>query len=306
MTLSQADQQYLQDFFEKTDFANNGWLITDMDGTVITEEGGSYSIHTHVVIGLKKLYDLGRPIIINTLRFPLSVMRTYNKVWFSNFDYTVPAVLMNGSQLVEFTKSGEDDFTCKELTAFPLTADEINEQIKRVREMVSNDTPELLVFYYPRNWEKGEIIWTPEEDRIPRIQEKYRSASLVYHSPIEELQKHLLVEDICMMFILVEIPQDTQMAYQHKRKKDFVTHKGVNKLFGTQKIAEHFGLKMEASLGAGDTDMDSFLNGVALPVHVSNPNLNFHNPAPTIKVENPAAFGDLLFYLSSLQKEATE
>ncbi len=212
MALSQEEQQQLETFFHQSDFANEGWLITDMDGTVITEEAGAYSIPTHVVIGLKKLYDLGRPIIINTLRFPKSVMRTYNKVWFSNFDYTVPAVLMNGSQLVEFTKQGEDDFTCKEITAFPLTENEIHQQIKRVQEMVNNDTPELLVFYYPRNWEKGAIIWTPAEDRIPAIQEKYRSASVVYHSPVAELQKHLLAEDICMMFILVEIANDKQMA----------------------------------------------------------------------------------------------
>ena len=307
MSLIQEDQQHLQEFFDTSNFAENGWIITDMDGTVITEEGGSYSIHTHVVIGLRKMYELGRPIFINTLRFPLSVMRTYNKVWFSNFDYTVPAVLMNGSQLVEFTKQGEDDFTCKEIMAFPLTANEISEQVKRVTDMVNNDTPELLVFYYPRNWEKGEIIWTPAPDRIPAIQEKYRSASLVYNSPVNELQNNLLAEHICMMFILVEIPNDTRMAYQQgKRKKDFVTHKGVNKLFGTQQLAAHFGLSMEASLGAGDTDMDTFLNGVALPVHVGNPNLPFKSFGPAIKVENQAAFGDLLFYLASLQKEAVE
>ncbi|MEJ7680254.1 MAG: hypothetical protein WKG06_20850 [Segetibacter sp.] len=69
---------------------------------------------------MKKIYDLGRPVVINTLRFPLSVMRTFGREWYSISNAPVPTVLMNGSQLGYMTETSEGAIGYKEIAAFPL------------------------------------------------------------------------------------------------------------------------------------------------------------------------------------------
>src|SRR3954468_1818745 len=97
--LSKEHQLQLQNFFDKSFFAESGGIITDLDGTAIHEFQGNYSIPKTVELGLKKIYDLGRPIVLNTLRFPLSVIRTFGEDWYNISRKPIPAVLMNGSQL---------------------------------------------------------------------------------------------------------------------------------------------------------------------------------------------------------------
>ncbi|MEJ7680255.1 MAG: hypothetical protein WKG06_20855 [Segetibacter sp.] len=45
-----------------------------------------------------------------------------------------------------------------------------------------------------------------------------------------------------MIFLLIDIPQDKLMAYQHTKKSSFFTHKDVDKLSGAEHIAHllHF------------------------------------------------------------------
>lgn len=299
MLLSQNQIEQLQNFFDASDFARQGWIITDLDGTAIHEFHGRLIIPEMVEKGLKRIYDLGRPVVINTLRFPLSVMRTFGKQWYSISDNSVPTILMNGSQLGYMTKTSSDEFAYREIAAFPLTEEEIKEVLQLVEPLVADKVHDLLVFYYPRDWTKGERIWTPADQKIKEIQDKYLSASAVYTGSVEGLKEQLLAEDICMIFLLVDIPEESLMAYQHTRKSNFFTHKGVNKLYGAQQMASYLNLDLNHALGAGDTVMDTFLTEVGLPVHVGNFDLPFQGILPPVKLKGSAELGELLFRLAA-------
>src|SRR6478609_8521189 len=189
MPLINEQSEQLEIFFDASDFANQGWVITDLDGTAIHEFHGKLLIPEAVELGLKKVYDLGRPVVINTLRFPLSVMRTFGKEWYSISNASVPTVLMNGSQLGYMVSTKDDEFAYEEITAFPLLQEEITEIVKLIRQLVEDKVDNLLVFYYPRNWTKGEIIWTPVPERTAEVQNRYISASTVYASPVDRLEE---------------------------------------------------------------------------------------------------------------------
>lgn len=303
MNLSEEQSHNLKDFFYKSDFADKGGVITDLDGTAIHEYQGKYTVPYTVELGLKKVHDLGRPVVINTLRFLLSVMRTFGREWYSISNAPVPTVLMNGSQLGYMVETIEGDFGYEEIAAFPLKEDEIDEVINNIRELVTNGIDDVLVFYYPRQWTKGEIIWTPAAEKVSAVQNKYLSASAVYTSELNELHDFLKAEDICMIFLLIDIPQDKLMAYQHTKKSSFFTHKGVDKLFGAEQIASHLHFSLDHSVGAGDTEMDTFLKGVGLAIHVGNNILPYHGNFPSLHVPGSAELGELLFELAAMQKK---
>jgi len=302
MPMTESQRQQLQAFFNQSRFEECGAVITDLDGTAIHEFEGRYSIPQSVELGLNKIYELGRPVVLNTLRFPLSVIRTFGKEWYKISNAAIPTVLMNGSQLGLISQNAEGDFNYEELAAFPLLRDEIDKPLKIVDDFIKAGVSDLLVFYYPRDWRKGEIIWTPEASRIKSISGKYKSASTVYSSDLVSLHKDLLKEDICMIFLLIDIPEDKLMAYQHTKKSNFFTHDGVDKLSGAKEIAKLLEFEMEHSIGAGDSEMDSFLSGMGLAVHVGNPFLKFEGKVPSIKVNNSTEFGELLYDLAAMQR----
>ncbi len=303
MNLKEEQSQHLKDFFYKSDFSENGGVITDLDGTAIHEYQGKYTVPKEVELGLKKVHDLGRPVVINTLRFPLSVMRTFGREWYQISNAPVPTVLMNGSQLGYMIETGEGNFGYEEIAAFPLEQNEIDEVINNVRELITNGIDDVLVFYYPRQWTKGELIWTPLADKVSAVQKKYLSASTVYTSGLEELNTSLKTEDICMIFLLIDIPQDKLMSYQHTKKSSFFTHKGVDKLFGAEQIASHLHFSLDHSVGAGDTEMDTFLKGVGLAIHVGNNILPYNGNFPSLHVPGSSELGELLFELAAMQKK---
>ena len=302
MPINESIYSQLQNFFNKSDFTGKGGVITDLDGTAIHEYEGRYLIPQSVELGLKKIYDLGRPVVINTLRFPYSVMRTFGKEWYKISNAPIPTVLMNGSQLGFITDAGEDKFGYEEIVSFPLTEDEINEVLKIVIDFLKEGVNNLLVFYYPRNWELGEIIWTPVKEKIPEIQNKYLSASSVFSGELSQLEDELKKRDICMIFLLIDIPQDKLMAYQHTKKSSFFTHTGVDKRSGSEHIAEHLGFELHHSLGAGDSEMDTFLTAVGQAIHVGNPYLQYEGLLPAIRLESSKELGDLLFQLAAMQR----
>jgi hydroxymethylpyrimidine pyrophosphatase-like HAD family hydrolase len=302
MPLSETQYAQLQNFFNNSCFEEKGAVITDLDGTAIHEYQGRYLIPQSVELGLKKIYDLGRPVVINTLRFPYSVMRTFGKEWYSISNAPIPTVLMNGSQLGYVTEAGNGNFGYEEIAAFPLTEAEVNEVLDLVNKLSADKIDELLVFFYPRNWQQGEIIWTPVKDRIPAVRNKYLSASSVISGEIKFLEEQLKKEEICMIFLLLEIPQDKLMAYQHTKKSNFFTHKGVDKRYGSEQIAGHLGFHLDHSLGAGDSEMDTFLTAVGQAVHVGNPFLKYEGLLPSIKLQGSTELGDLLFQLAAMQR----
>ena len=302
MALPASQSAQLQHFFNHSKFEECGGLITDLDGTAIHEFEGRYSIPQSVQLGLDKIYDLGRPIVLNTLRFPLSVIRTFGKEWYKISNAPIPTVLMNGSQLGYIMQSNEGNFLYNEIEAFPLEANEIAGVLQIITSFIKNNDLDLLVFYYPRDWKQGEIIWTPVADKIDAIQKKYQSASRVYSSSLENLQSDLHNQEICMIFLLIDVPQDRLMAYQHTKRNNFFTHKGVDKDFGAQQIANHLQFELKHSIGAGDSEMDSFLRSVGLAIHVGNPLLSYEGLLPPIKVKNSSEFGEILFELAVMQR----
>ena len=105
-----------------------------------------------------------------------------------------------------------------------------------------------------------------------------------------------------MIFLLIDVPQDRLMAYQHTKRNNFFTHKGVDKDFGAQQIANYLQFDLKHSIGAGDSEMDSFLRSVGQAVHVGNPLLSIEGLLPPIKVKSSSEFGELLFALAAMQR----
>src|SRR5512143_4103074 len=97
MALAPETLDSLRGFLASGDFARRGAIVTDLDGTAVHEfEGRSY-VPEPVEFGLKRLHDAGHPFVINTLRFPLSVMRTFRRAWTSISNAPIPTVALNGS-----------------------------------------------------------------------------------------------------------------------------------------------------------------------------------------------------------------
>lgn len=294
----------LRKFLMQSRFATDGAVITDLDGTAVHEDQGRIYIPPPVEFGLKQIYELGRPVVLNSLRFPLSVMRTFGKEWLAIANAPIPVVSLYGSQIGFVTRDEKDELCFEELNAFPLEASEIDEVLQGVQGLLDGGVRDCLLFYYPRDWRMGEIIWTPVAEKVIRVKEKYTSASSVTAVELEKLREQLHAEEICMIFLLIEIPQDQLMAYQHTNRNNFFTRKGVNKLTGTEEIAKHIGFDLADSIGAGDSEMDKFLSGVGLSVQVgSNPNFAFKGLRETIRVDTSFEFGDFLFRLAGFQRE---
>ena len=78
-----------------------------------------------------------------------------------------------------------------------------------------------------------------------------------------------------LRFFLIHAPEDQLMAYQHTKRSNFITHKGVDKLFGARAMADFLHSDLQDSLGAGDTELDSFLSGVGLALLVGHIELPF-------------------------------
>ncbi len=303
MALSVDVDQLLKLFVRESRFAASGGVITDLDGTAVHEEDGRIFIPEAVEFGLKRLYETGRPVVLNSLRFPLSVMRIFGKEWLAIANAPIPVVSMNGSQLGFVTRDEKDELCFEEIDAFPLETAQIDEVLAGVEKLVDDGIRDVLLFYYPRDWRMGEIIWTPIAEKIVHVKEKYTSASSVTAVELSKLQEQLHAEEICMIFLLIERPADDLMAYQHSRPSSFFNRKGIDKLFGTREIAAHLGIDLAHSIGAGDSPMDSFLSGVGLMVQVGVDSLEFRGLHSTVKLNNSSELGDLLFRVADLERE---
>ena len=303
MALATEADAKLQHFVSQSSFEKNGGVITDLDGTAVHEFRGEIVIPKEVELGLLHHYEQGRPVVLNSLRFPLSVLRTFAKEWYRLSNAPIPTVTLNGSLIGFVKKTAEDELVFEEAAAFPLTNEEINATLEGVEGLIDGGIKNLLVFYYPRDWRMGEIIWTPVAENVIPVKEKYLSASAVTAVELSKLQTQMLTEQICMIFLLIDAPQDQLMAYQHTKQSNFITHKGVDKLFGAQRMAEVINLDLESSLGAGDTELDTFLKGVGLAVHVGNNALEFRGLLDTIALANSQELGDLLFRASELAQK---
>lgn len=290
----------LRQFLAKSEFMRHGAVMTDLDGTAVHEEKGRVYVSLPMETGLKRMHDLGRAVIINSLRFPLSVIRTFGKAWYQIAGVPVPIVAMRGSLCgyMVLQTSGEIGF--EEIDAACLEPYDIQQTLASASMLVDAGADELLIFFYPRDWTRGEIIWTPDPGRVKAVGEKYRSAAQVIGGGIELLEKELTSEDICMIFRLLDMPHDRAMAYQHTERSSFVTRSGVNKLSGAKRIAQHLGVDLLHSIGAGDTPMDDFLAGVGFAVIVGNMPIEYRGVLHTVRLPDSLALGKLLYAIGEL------
>jgi hydroxymethylpyrimidine pyrophosphatase-like HAD family hydrolase len=295
----------LQKFIEQSSFATSGVVITDLDGTAVHEDQGKIVIPKEVELGLMRHYQRGRPLILNSLRFPLSVIRTFGQDWYKISNAPIPTITLNGSLMGYVKKTDEAELVFEEAAAFPLTKDEVLETLAGVKGILDRGLKNVLVFYYPRDWRIGEVIWTPVAENVDHVKDKYRSASAVTAVEFPKLQEQMLAEEICMIFLLIDVPEDQLMAYQHTKRSNFITHKGVDKLFGARVMSDMFKSDLRDSLGAGDTELDTFLAGVGLATLVGNHNLDFKGLIDTIKLNNSLELGMLLFRAAELAADKT-
>ena len=306
MALSSEVDLALTEFTQRSRFTSHGGVITDIDGTAVIEDHGRVIIPKPVEFGLKALYDRGRPVVLNSLRFPLSVMRSFGKEWLAISGAPIPVVSMNGSQTGYVLWDTHGELCFEEIDAFPLNAKEIDAVLTGVEALLADNIRDVLLFYYPREWRMGEVIWTPVAEKVEHVKEKYRSASSVTAVELPKLEEQLHADEICMIFLLIERPADDLMAYQHSKPSSFFTTKGVDKLSGARSIASRLGFDLTESVGCGDSPMDAFLNGVGLAVQVGSLDLTFRGLQQTIQVNNTLELGDVLFRLAGLQEEAAD
>ena len=296
MALRNDDLQTLRKFIETRNFCH-GMLALDLDGTVLLEDRGKVFISGSVEKGVKAIHELGRPVVVNTLRFPLSVMRTIGEAWFQIADAPILTVLLNGSML-GYIKRQSDGLVYEELAAFPLHAEELQTLVGGIRQLLAAGIEDILLFYYTRDWKAGETLWTPSEAKVPALQRKYVSASRVLAGNAELLQQWLNESEICMASLLIDRPQDTLMAYQHSKRNSFFTRKGVDKASGLCEIAARFELSLVDSLAAGDTEMDVFLSIAGLAVIVGSAPLPYRGLVDTMRVDSPLELGELIMHLA--------
>lgn len=305
MVLSAEIEEKLQRFIEQSSFATSGVVITDLDGTAVHEYQGKIAIPKEVELGLMRHYERGRPLILNSLRFPLSVIRTFGQDWYRLSNAPIPTVTLNGSLLGFVKKNDGGELIFEEAVAFPLTKEEILAALKGVKGILDGGIKNILVFYYPRDWRIGEVIWTPVPENTLAVKEKYASASAVTAVEFPKLQEQMLAEEICMIFLLIDAPEDQLMAYQHTKRSNFITHKGVDKLFGADTMARFLQSALRDSLGAGDTELDNFLSGVGLALLVGNHELAFRGLVDTIKLRDSMELGAVLFRAAELAASRT-
>lgn len=289
-------------FYGTSQFAARGGVITDLDGTAVHEQDGRVYVAEPVADGLKALVALGRPVVLNTLRFPLNVIRTFGREWSTITAEPVPLVSLNGSVFGLLTPAAVGETTFHEIAVFPLSAGEIDDAVREVEALLHDGVTDLVLFHYPRDWREGEVVWTPRPERRDALRAKYVSASSVVATPLPALRAQLHVRGACMLSLVVDVPEDRRMAYQHTNPNRFITTAGVDKLSGAREAAARLDFDLDQSVGAGDTPMDRFLAGVGLAVHVGPLALDYRGRVDTIRLRDPLEFGTALFELAGLSR----
>jgi hypothetical protein len=176
--LTREVQDQLRTFLDTSDFHQRGGVFTDLDGTVVHEEKGRIYIPQAVEFGLKEIYEMGRPIVFNSLRFPLSVLGAFGADWYKISNAAIPCVPLNGS-LLGYINKNDGDLGFQEIAAVPLNPEEVDAAVDKIKRLLEANITEILLFFYPRDWRIGEVIWTPVVSKIAAVKSKYPSASLV-------------------------------------------------------------------------------------------------------------------------------
>lgn len=290
----------LRRFVEASSFRRAGGVITDIDGTAVHEHAGRAIVSRPVELALKRLRDHGRPLVLNSLRFPLSVMRSFGHEWYEISNAPLHTVAMNGSVIGRIVRDRLGRLDYEVIRAWTLERQEVDEVLRGIEGMLAGGVDDLLLFWYPLDWRRGEQLWTPDARRVPAMRARYPSADRVDACAFEGLRAALEREELCMLFLMIEAPEDRLMAYQHTQGSHFITHEGVDKRHGAREIAAHLGIDLDGSVGSGDTELDNFLDAVGLSVHVGPIALEHHGRHATVRVPDSFALGRLLDRLADL------
>jgi hypothetical protein len=285
-------------FMRASRFVERGAVMTDLDGTAVHEIEGKVLLSQTMQDGLAAVHARGHEVLINTLRFPRSVISVIGDEWRRHTRADMPLVSLKGSQIGHVVATPAGALGFEELDAFPLNEAEILELMVGVRGMVDQGADDLIVFFYPRDWRQGEQIWTPREERIGHLRGKYLSAARVFSAGVQQLQDELLAQPQCMVFLLIDAPQDRLMAYQHTERARFVTHAGVDKRHGAEALARALDVNLADSIGAGDAETDTFLKATGLAVIVGNGSIDYKGVVETLRVPDPATFGEMLLAIA--------
>ena len=305
MTLPPEILGSLEEFAGRADF-RKGALVLDLDGTALLEREGKVFISSAVEKAVRAVHDIKRPVILNTLRFPISVLTTVGEAWYQIADVPILTVLLNGAVSGYIVRTnGKLEY--EELMSFPLNEAEIRKMLDGIEELLEANITDLVLFYYSRDWRAGETVWTPHADRVEGLKKKYRSASRVIAGTSADLELELLGKEICMACLFIDRPADTLMAYQHTKRNSFLTAAGINKATGLRALAERLGISLDDSIGAGDTEMDSFLSEVGLAVIVGRSELSYRGKAGTIRVADPQELGEMILqFTAAAERKGTD
>lgn len=302
----QSDPQIvarLKTFLDRADLLGRGGVMTDLDGTAVLERDGIVMIPEAVSRPLTDLAALGCRVMLNTLRFPLNVIRTFGRAWFAFSHKTIPLVSLNGS-VIGYIKEGPDEtVTFHEIAAFPLLESDVARTVDGIEALLAGGIDDLLLFFYPRDWREGEHIWTPTPHRVESTRLRYPSASQIVSTGVADLRRMLKGHEPCMMLLLVHAAEDRLMAYQHVHRAGFVTRPGVDKASGARALAAITGVDLSHSIGAGDTPVDSFLSVVGLAMQVGGLAIPYQGLSDTLNVPDPLALGAALHDVALLSRK---
>lgn len=288
----------VREFLQRSHFMERGAVLTDLDGTAVHEVEDRVYIPLEVEYGLKQMQDRGRSVVINTMRFPRSVIESFGVQWYRVTKAPIPLVALNGSQIGYLVSAHYGTLMFEQVACSTLTPGELDELLIGIEGMAEQGAADdLLVFFYPRDWRIAEVIYTPDRSRLAPTIDKFRSAHEVFSGPVQALRERLMSTEVCLVFLLNDVPEDRLMAYQHTERTRFVTHEGVDKRYGALQIARHMGIDLEHSVGAGNAETDNFLAAVGLAAIVGNADLDFKGVHGTLRLPDPLAWGRVLFEL---------
>ncbi len=306
MALLPEHHLVLERFLHYADF-DIGSVTLDLDGTSLLEESEKVFISSSVEKGLKKVVDVGQPVIINTLRFALRVTETIGKEWLALYNSKIPVVLLNGSVIgYVYGNSDDNKIFFEERAAYPLFEKEVDAIIEGLGQLLENGIREMLVFFYPRDWKQGEILWSPSVSYVEELKRRYFTASRVVSWGIEELRTQMKELETCMVHVMVHRSSGTLMAYQHSQPNTYFTRKGVSKASGNKEMAKRLGVSLDNSIGAGNTEMDTFLTDVGLAIVVGKDRIPFAGRRETLTVDDPRDLGELMISYANKIRERRE
>lgn len=295
----------IERFLSVAGFARDGAIVTDLDGTAVHESEGRIVIPKSVSHALGELRRLQRPIVLNTLRFPLNVIQTFGQEWYEVSGAPLPLVSLNGSVVGHLREGANGAIEFEQLASTPVPAATCEALVGELERLLASGIDDLVLFYYPQDWRAGERLWTPVEERQAGLLERYRSASAIDSAPLGQLSAMLEACKPCMLFVLVGASHDELMAYQHARPNQFVTADGVDKASGAAAVARKLGFDLAASVGAGDTMMDNFLSSVGLALRVGNPGLPYNGRHASVDLADSLALGEFWFRLADRVRRGT-